>query len=52
MSWISKVRPQILVAILGLTVIAIIGLNNGAIEVTTGCIGGVTGLGFKLLEAE
>jgi hypothetical protein len=48
----SKIRPQILVSIIGLSLIAILGIQHGNIEVTTGCIGGITGLGFKLLENE
>ena len=48
----TKIRPQILVAILGLAIIAIVGLQLDMVEVATGCIGGITGLGFKLLEAE
>jgi len=52
MNWMSKIRPQILVAIIGLSVIAVLGIIHSNIEVTTGCIGGITGLGFKLLENE
>ena len=52
MNFMSKIRPQILVSIIGLSVIAVMGIQNGNIEVTTGCIGGITGLGFKLLEHE
>ena len=52
MNFMSKIRPQILVAIIGLSLIAILGIQHGNIEVTTGCIGGITGLGFKLLENE
>ena len=52
MNFMSKIRPQILVAIIGLSLIAILGIQHGNIEVTTGCLGGITGLGFKLLENE
>ena len=52
MDWMGKIRPQILVSILGLTGIAMIGLYYGMVEVATACIGGVTGLGFKILEAD
>ena len=52
MSWMGKIRPQILVSILGLTAIALYGLNHEMVEVATACIGGVTGLGFKILEAD
>ena len=48
----GKVRPQIFIAILGLCVLAVYGIQNGMNEIATGCIGGITGLGFKLLEGE
>jgi hypothetical protein len=40
------------VAIVGLCVLAVYGINNEMNEIATGCIGGITGLGFKLLEGE
>lgn len=52
MNFIGKIRPQILVSILGLTAIALYGLSHEMVEVATACIGGVTGLGFKILEAD
>jgi hypothetical protein len=50
--FLGKLRPQIFLAILGLSVLAIYGINNEMNEIATGCIGGITGLGFKLLEGE
>ena len=50
--FLGKLRPQIFVAIVGLCVLAIYGINNEMNEIATGCIGGITGLGFKLLEGE
>ena len=50
--FLGKLRPQIFAAIIGLCVLAIYGINNGMNEIATGCIGGITGLGFKLLEGE
>ena len=50
--FLGKPRPQIFLAILGLSVLAIYGIQNGMNEIATGCIGGITGLGFKLLEGE
>lgn len=47
-----KWRPQILVAISILGMVAIIGMFVGAVEVATGCTGGVIALGMKLLEGE
>jgi|TARA_R110002073_G_scaffold77384_2_gene187388 hypothetical protein len=50
--FLGKLRPQIFVAIVGLCVLAVYGINNEMNEIATGCIGGITGLGFKLLEGE
>jgi hypothetical protein len=50
--FLGKLRPQIFLAILGLSVLAVYGIQNGMNEIATGCIGGITGLGFKLLEGE
>ena len=52
MNFMGKIRPQILISILGLTAIALYGLSHQMVEVATACIGGVTGLGFKILEAD
>tara|TARA_R110000787_G_scaffold152555_12_gene266455 strand:- start:577 stop:762 length:186 start_codon:yes stop_codon:yes gene_type:complete len=50
--FLGKIRPQIFLAILGLSILAIYGIQNEMNEIATGCIGGITGLGFKLLEGE
>ena len=50
--FLGKIRPQIFIAILGLSILAIYGIQNEMNEIATGCIGGITGLGFKLLEGE
>ena len=47
-----KWRPQILIAILILGIVAVIGMLQNAVEVATGCIGGIIALGMKLLEGE
>jgi len=47
-----KFRPSILLAIAALGIVAYMGVSSGHIEVSTGCIGGITALGMKLLEAE
>ena len=48
----KKLRPQILVAIVALSAIAILGLLYGMVEIATGCTGGIIALGMKLLEGE
>ena len=48
----GKVRPQIFLAILCLTVLAIIAAFKGMPEISTATIGGIIALGMKLLEAE
>ncbi len=47
-----KIRPQILAGLIILGTVAVIGMFNGAIEVATGCTGGIIALGMKLLENE
>ena len=57
---ISKLRPQILVAILCATAFSItalfIGMSMGAVEIVTGVIGGIFGflggVSLKVLENE
>lgn len=45
-------KPQVLLAIVILGAIAGYGLYQEAIEITTGCTGGIIALGMKLLEHE
>lgn len=47
-----KWRPQILIAMVILGIIAVMGLVYGYNEVTTGCGAGIIALGMKLLEGE
>ena len=54
-SRIGKIRPQVLMAIVALSVISVIALvqgNGDMIAVATGCTGGIIALGMKLLESE
>ena len=46
----AKIRPQILLAILALGALALYAVNQQYVEIATGCIGGVTALGMRLLE--
>ena len=48
----GKVRPQIFLAILCLTTLAIIAAFKGMPEISTATIGGIIALGMKILEAE
>jgi len=45
-------RPQILISILLLGIIAIFSLEVDHIEITTGCITLLGALGMKILESE
>jgi hypothetical protein len=46
----AKIRPQILLAIMALGALALYAVNQQYVEIATGCIGGVTALGMRLLE--
>jgi len=48
----GKLRPQIFLAIIVLGVLSGVGIWHGYNEVATGAIGGIIGLGFKVLENE
>tara|TARA_R100000315_G_C5219196_1_gene131471 strand:- start:323 stop:478 length:156 start_codon:yes stop_codon:yes gene_type:complete len=48
----GKVRPQIFLAIIVLGTLSCIGIFQGYNEIATGCVGGIIGLGFKVLESE
>ena len=52
MSWMGRVRPQILVSVMILGAIALYGLQLGNVKVATACTGGVTALGMKILEGD
>jgi len=47
-----KVRPQIFLAIVVLGTLSTVGIFMGYNEIATGCVGGIIGLGFKVLESE
>ena len=49
---IGKLRPQIFLAIICLTVLAGIGAYQGFPELATATIGGIIALGMKVLENE
>jgi hypothetical protein len=49
---IGKVRPQIFLAIICLSILAGIGVWHEVPEVATATIGGIIALGMKVLEAE
>mgnify|MGYP001224501287 FL=1 len=48
----GKLRPQIFLAIICLSVLAIYGIINGYSEIATATIGGIIALGMKVLENE
>jgi hypothetical protein len=47
----AKIRPQILLAILALGSFALFATHHAYVEIATGCIGGITALGMRLLES-
>ena len=52
MDWISKVRPQIFIAIVVLGGLSVIGIMNEAVEIAAGASSGIIALGMKALESE
>jgi len=55
MGWLGKVRPQIVLAILGLSIISLYALTQPDTEyiaVVTACTSGIVALGLKVLESE
>jgi len=52
MTWLGKIRPQIFLALVVMGIISVLSIQYGYVEIATGCIGGITALGMKLLEAE
>jgi hypothetical protein len=53
--WMGKVRPQIALAIIGLSVISLVALLMPSVEyiaVVTACTSGIVALGLKVLESE
>ena len=52
MNWLSKVSPQIMVAMLLLGVIGYISLTLNATEIAAGCISLIGALGMRILEGD
>ena len=48
----GKLRPQIFLAILCLTILAMVAAVKGMPEISTATIGGIIALGMKVLENE
>ena len=48
----GKVRPQIFLAVICLSLLAIVGIYKGYSEIATATIGGIIALGMKVLENE
>ena len=48
----SKLRPQIFVALLILGIIAVIGMFKGLNEVTVGCVAGIIALAKDVLQSD
>ena len=49
---IGKLRPQIFLAIICLTVLAVVAAFRNEPQISTATIGGIIALGMKILEAE
>ena len=50
--YISKIRPQIFLAIVALGIISVVAMRAEMVEVTTGSVALIGALGMKVLEAE
>ena len=48
----GKLRPQIFLAVICLSLLAIVGIYKGYSEIATATIGGIIALGMKVLENE
>ena len=48
----GKLRPQIFLSILCLSILAVVGVWQGYSEISTATIGGIIALGMKVLENE
>jgi len=51
-TFIGRIRPQILAALLALTVLGYLGVQADHMEVATATIGGIIAISMRLLEAE
>ena len=52
LTFIKRIKPQILAAILSLTVLGYFGVAADHMEVATATIGGIIAISMRLLEAE
>ena len=48
----SRLRPQIFLAIIALGALSGMGIWYGMNEIATGCVGGITALGMRVLEGK
>ena len=48
----SKIRPQIFIALLILGAVAVIGMLKGLNEVTVGCVAGIIALAKDVLQSD
>ena len=48
----GKLRPHVFLAIIVLGILSCLGIFFEYNEIATGCVGGIIGLGFKVLESE
>ena len=48
----SKIRPQIFIALLILGAVAVIGMFKGLTEVTVGCVAGIIALAKDVLQSD
>ena len=48
----TKIRPQIFLAIIVLGLLSAIGLWQGFSEIASGCTGGIIALGMRLMDSE
>tara|TARA_R100000963_G_C4547398_1_gene41838 strand:- start:105 stop:254 length:150 start_codon:yes stop_codon:yes gene_type:complete len=48
----TKIRPQIFLAIIVLGILSGIGLWQGFSEIASGCTGGIIALGMRLMDSE
>ena len=48
----TKIRPQIFLAIIVLGILSALGLWQGFSEIASGCTGGIIALGMRLMDSE
>ena len=52
MDWLGKIRPQIFLALCILGLVAVLGIREGMVEVSVGCIAGVIALAKDVLQSD